>query len=597
MELNQILAEAINNTKASLWPAFAPELILCVTIFLLLIVRLFNFASRMNVFWIALAGSLVALFYAAPWEHLAPGGELPRYELFTGMLVYDSFTVFIRAILILFAVLFTIFTRLSGIPDKYDSADFYCMVLGAIIGMCLMASANHLLVVFMAVEMASVPSYALVAMQKGRRQSSEAALKYSIYGAGAAGVMLYGISLLSGMLHTAHLPTIAVQLAEMLPAMGGSEKMVLALAGLMIAVGLAFKLSAVPFHFWCPDVFEGASAEINAFLSVASKAGALALLVRICLGIGLIPSTPAGPPPAADEAVAMATLNAELGIGTAAFAVSDSLDDANEPSKSIDVAAAPQVLLAKGDTSTAAVSVGGDNLAPVRTFIAYLVAFIAVITSTFGNLAAYGQTNIKRLLAYSTVAHAGYMMLPVPVAMMLAKSHPEIAEKAIASLALYMAFYLFMNLSAFAIVAFLRNMLNSEEIADYAGLVKRTPGIVVCFAIVLFSLVGIPPLAGFIGKFAIFASLAEGYQASGFNWILMLLVFGGLNTVLSLFYYLRVVKVMAIDPEPDRASSTNWSMVSMGGAFIALVTFPLILFFIKWDLLNEWTITAARNLL
>ena len=188
-------------------------------------------------------------------------------------------------------------------------------------------------------------------------------------------------------------------------------------------------------------------------------------------------------------------------------------------------------------------------------------------------------------------------MLPVPVAMMLAKSHPAIAEKAIASLALYMAFYLFMNLSAFAIVAFLRNMLNSEEIADYAGLVKRTPGIVVCFAIVLFSLVGIPPLAGFIGKFAIFASLAEGYQASGFNWILMLLVFGGLNTVLSLFYYLRVVKVMAIDPEPDRATSTNWSMVSMGGAFIAFVTFPLILFFIKWDLLNEWTITAARNLL
>ena len=585
MELNQILAEAINNTKASLWPAFAPELILCLTIFLMLIVRLFNFASRINVYWIALIGSLVALFFAAPWEHLAPGGELPRYELFTGMLVYDSFTVFIRAILILFAVLFTIFTRLSGIPDKYDSADFYCMVLGAIIGMCLMASANHLLVVFMAVEMASVPSYALAAMQKGRRQSSEAALKYSIYGAGAAGVMLYGISLLSGMLHTAHLPTIALQLAEMLPAMGGSERMVLALAGLMIAVGLAFKLSAVPFHFWCPDVFEGASAEINAFLSVASKAGALALLVRICLGIGLIPSTPVGPPPA-DQAVETATLNAELGIGTAAFSVGDSLDKAN-----------PEVMLAKGDDTAAAATVGSDNLAPVRTFIAYLVAFIAVITSTFGNLAAYGQTNIKRLLAYSTVAHAGYMMLPVPVAMMLAKSHPEIAEKAIASLALYMSFYLFMNLSAFAIVAFLRNMLNSEEIADYAGLVKRTPGIVVCFAIVLFSLVGIPPLAGFIGKFAIFASLAEGYQASGFNWILMLLVFGGLNTVLSLFYYLRVVKVMAIDPEPDRATSTNWSMVSMGGAFIALVTFPLILFFIKWDLLNEWTITAARNLL
>jgi hypothetical protein len=136
--------------------------------------------------------------------------------------------------------------------------------------MCLMASANHLLMVFMAVEMASVPSYVLAGMLKGRRLGSEAALKYSIYGAGAAGVMLYGISLLAGLLHTAHLPTLAARLAAELPHMSREEYMVLALAGLMIMVGVAFKLSAVPFHFWCPDVFEGATAEVNAFLSVAS---------------------------------------------------------------------------------------------------------------------------------------------------------------------------------------------------------------------------------------------------------------------------------------------------------------------------------------
>ena len=153
-----------------------------------------------------------------------------------------------------------------------------------------------------------------------------------------------------------------------------------------------------------------------------------------------------------------------------------------------------------------------------------------------------------------------------------------------------------MNLGAFAIVAFLRNVLHSEEIADYAGMVHRNPGVVVCFSVILFSLVGIPPLAGFVGKFAIFASLADGYQATGHFFLMALLLLGGLNTVLSLFYYLRVVKVMAIDPAPDRPASTDWSMVSLAGGFVVLVTLPLILFFVNWNVFNEWTMTAARNL-
>jgi NADH-quinone oxidoreductase subunit N len=137
----------------------------------------------------------------------------------------------------------------------------------------------------MAVEMASVPSYALAGLLRNQRKSSEAALKYSVYGAGAAGVMLYGISLVAGLTNSAHLPTIAHTLAT--TALGGEELLVLALGGLMIMVGLAFKLSAVPFHFWCPDVFEGATAEVAAFLSVASKAAAIALLVRVAIGLGV----------------------------------------------------------------------------------------------------------------------------------------------------------------------------------------------------------------------------------------------------------------------------------------------------------------------
>src|SRR5262245_2273573 len=215
---------------------------------------------------------------------------IERQELFTGMLVYDGVTVYMRLFLMAFAVLFVILSRLTGIADRDDGQDYYALVFGATLGMCLMASANHLLTLFLGVEMASVPSYVLAGVVKGRQRSSEAALKYAVYGAGAAGVMLYGASLLAGVLGTAHFPTMARELMQKdLPAMldrGDLTVMVLALGGLMLGVGLAFKLSAVPFHFWCPDVFEGAAAEVGGFLSVASKAAALALLVRVGVGLG-----------------------------------------------------------------------------------------------------------------------------------------------------------------------------------------------------------------------------------------------------------------------------------------------------------------------
>ncbi len=361
-------------------------------------------------FLITMLGALAALTMAFPFNFTGFGDDLQRYELFSGMLVYDRFSIYVRALLIAFTVLFAIFTRLSGVPDRDDAADFYTLILGATIGMCLMASANHLLMVFMAIEMASVPSYALAAMLKGRKESSEAALKYAVYGAGAAGVMLYGISLLAGLVGSAHFPSIALRLAEMLPAMAGGEKMVLALAGLMIFVGLAFKLSAFPFHFWCPDVFEGASAEVDAFLSIASKAGAMALLVRVCLGMGLLPHGVVGPPP--EPTFAQAAVVAAAEDGGAVFAIQDEVD-----------------------STATATATAVDALAPVRNFMALLIACLAAITCTFGNLAAYAQTNMKRLLAYSTIAHAGYMLLPIPAALWLFGRNNVAASDAIASLA------------------------------------------------------------------------------------------------------------------------------------------------------------------
>ena len=258
MTLDAIINHLISDTVQVSLPLFWPELTLCVTMIVLLVAKIIPLVDRIDPFLLALVGSFAALVFALPPGGLSEIGAVPRTEIFTGMLVYDSLTVSLRLILLTFAVLFVILSKLTGLADRQDGQDFFTLVLGATLGMCLMASANHLMMVFLAVEMASVPSYVLAGVVKGRRRAGEASLKYVVYGAGTAGVMLYGISLLMGVLGTAHLPTIGARLAELdIPAMlaGGSQPgtlMVLSLAALMIMVGLAFKLSAVPFHRHLP---------------------------------------------------------------------------------------------------------------------------------------------------------------------------------------------------------------------------------------------------------------------------------------------------------------------------------------------------------
>ena len=557
-------------------PAFAPELAVCATIVVMLVARIPTIGRRMNSFWVAMPGTLVALFLAAPWHHLQPTAadaqvrthQLLGSQIFDGLLVYDELTVYFRGVLLLFALLFFFFTRISGIPDREDSADFYTLVLGATLGMCLMASANHLLMVFLGVEMASVPSYALAGFLKGRRTSGEAALKYAVYGAGAAGVMLYGISLVAGALGSVHLPTMAVQLAQLSPEAFAARQLVLMSGGLMIGVGLAFKLSAVPFHFWAPDVFEGACAEVGAFLSVASKAAALALLLRVALGLSHVPG-----------ASAHAAVVDLPGVESAAAATTPNVTFVS--ASSAPHAAAPHAADSAARSQT--------PLDRSRDYIAQLIALVAAVTCTFGNLAAYGQTNIKRLLAYSTIAHAGYMMMPAAAAVALVGKNPASAREAVSSICFYVGIYLFMNLGAFAVVAFLRNVLRSERIEDYAGLIRRSPGIVILFSAMLLSLVGLPPLAGFAAKMLAFYALtaAEMY---------LLLFVGGLNTAISLFYYLRVIRTMTLDPEPADRAPIAFSLISSEGVFATLVTLPVIVLGIWWDPLHRLAQAAAGRL-
>ena len=523
---HQLIQYVLDDTLGVSLTAFRPELALCATIVALLLVRMFAPGRKSHAFGVMLIGSLVALYFAAPWR-LSDTAALGRpAPIFTGLLMFDAFSIYMRALLLSFLVLFALLTRLTGMPERDDATDFYVLIAGATLGMCLMVSANHMLIVFLGIEMASVPSYALSGMLRDRRSSSEAALKFAIYGAGAAGIMLYGISLLVGVLGSAHLPTMAMQLAAILQHGAGADRyMVLVLGGLMLMVGVAFKLSAVPFHFWAPDVFEGAPAEVAAFLSIASKAAALGLLVRLAMGL----CSTADP-------VAMAALE------------------------------------------------------PARLYTSGLVALLAVVTCTFGNMAAYGQTNMKRLLAYSTIAHAGYMMMPVAAAMALARLHPGESRTAIAALAFYIGLYLFMNLGAFAGVAFLRNVIHSETIDDYAGLIHKSPGLALCLSIILFSLVGLPPLAGFAGKFTIFAALFDAR-------LLTVLVIAGLNTVLSLFYYLRVVKVMTLAAEPEGRPAPVIGLASVSGLYCLLVTVPVVVFGLWWNSLYTWAAAAASSFL
>src|SRR6516165_4591955 len=241
--------DTVGSLQSTLWAdywAFLPELILCGAIVLMLLERLLPALDHFHLGWEALTLTVVALGFALfQWQEPIRGNEAFPRPLFGGLLQYDYFTIYLRLFLLSFTALTIWLTMLTGIPDREDSGDFYTLLLGATVGMSLMASANHLLMVFIAVEMASLPSFALAGFLKGKRQSSEASLKYVVYGGGASGIMLYGISLIAGRFGTGYLPDLALVIPA---ATAGGVDAVMLLGFLFIFVGLAFKLAAVPFH-------------------------------------------------------------------------------------------------------------------------------------------------------------------------------------------------------------------------------------------------------------------------------------------------------------------------------------------------------------
>ena len=342
------------------------------------------------------------------------------------------------------------------------AGEYYALLLVATAGMLFVAASENLLTIFVGVECVSITSYALVAMKKNDPRSSEAAVKYLIIGGLSSGLALYGISMVYGI-------TGSIQISEVASYIQSMEKFSLPFGIAMIAMiaGYGFKISAVPFHMWAPDVYEGASTPVSMFLSTGSKKMGFVVLFKIFL-----------------------------------------------------------VLFVVGSTGCIATE-------PMQ----YIFAFIAAITMTVGNIVAISQKNIKRMLAYSSIAQAGYILIALAV----------MTEYALTGGLFHMITHVFMKGGAFIVVAALIACGVGEQISDYKGLAKRSPLAAAAMLIFLFSLAGIPPLAGFASKFVLFSSaIVDATGAVQTQWIWLAFV-AILNSAISLYYYARVVKAMYVD--------------------------------------------------
>jgi NADH-quinone oxidoreductase subunit N len=459
--------------------------------------------------------ALLVLAVVAGLLCLQPGE--PR-SLFNGMSASDGFATFFKWLFLGAAAL----TVLIAAPGKEFPArrigEFYALLLAIVLGMFLMASATDLLMAYLAIELVSMTSYVLAGFKKGDRRAAEASLKYVIYGGVASGVMLFGMSYLYGLLRTTNLLEMAVRIqtlsASGLPAV--ATKLTLVVALVFVTAGIGYKVAAVPWHMWCPDVYEGAPTPFTAFLSVGPKAAGFALALRLFYG----------------------ALSGPAGVA------------------------------------------GGLPIAVSGVPWPAIVGVVAAVTMTLGNLTALAQTNLKRLLAYSSISHAGYTLMGLAA----------VSDLGTQGVMIYMAIYVVMNLGAFLVVILVAEATGSESILDYKGLARRHPLAATTFAVFLFSLTGLPPFAGFVGKWYLFYAVVQRASAPGGGWYWVLALIGALNTAVSLYYYVRIIRAMFIDEPYATATATppvrtpaTYAVLLSAGAIAILV------FGVWWTPVVDWT--------
>ncbi|HSA99325.1 MAG TPA: NADH-quinone oxidoreductase subunit N [Anaerolineales bacterium] len=483
----------------TVFASILPEILILVLGILLLIVEPFwKEEQRRNAGWLTAGGLLltmaISLLFGQPGQPITTLG---------GMVRFDWLGFFFKQ-LFMFAGAVTALLLMDN--EKVGRrGEAYLLMLASLIGMNLMASAADLVMLYLAIETTSIPLYVLSGFMLADEKSTEAGFKYLLFGALTSAVMLYGFSLLFGFTGTTNIYDLAGKLQA------GNLPVIVAFGVLaLILVGIGFKVSIVPFHFWAPDVYEGAPTPVAGFLSTASKAAGFAVLVRLFF-------------------------------------------------------------------------VAFPNFAAPWTLV---LAILSAVTMTVGNLLALPQTNIKRLLAFSSISHAGYVMIGV----IAFSSNLAVPQLGAASVVFYLAAYILTNLLAFGIIMAFSRVTGLEDIKDYSGLSRRSPWLALMMLAAFLSLAGMPPFGGFVAKVFVFAA---GIQA-GYVWLVIL---GIINSIIGVYYYLNVLKYVylyrmpAQDEENQPVPLTQPYVIALAVLAIGVILIGTV--FAPWF---SWSDAAALNL-
>src|SRR3954468_21590134 len=456
-----------------------PELVLTGGALLVLIADvLLPKQSRGALAWVTLLAIGATLAALVPFRHT-------HVEVAHGLLAVDRFALFFKIVFLIAAAITVLMSVRYLEIEGASPGEYYFLVLCATLGMMIMAGGIDLISIFIGLETMAVSFYILAGFMKPNQRSNEAAVKYFLLGAFSLGILLYGMSLMYGLSGTTNLRAMA-------PIFAGQERDPrLVLAVILVVAGVGFKIAAVPFHMWAPDVYEGSPTPITAFLSVGSKAASFAMLIRIFVE-------------------GMPSMNADWRL---------------------------------------------------------LFWVLSIVTMTVGNLAAVTQTNIKRMLAYSSIAHAGYVLIGIVAG----------TARGITATLVYLMIYAFMQLGAFAVVVMLRRADTAgDELKDFSGLAFRNPFAAFAMLLFMLSLGGIPPTAGFMGKFWLFSAAIDAHYYG-------LALIGVLNSAISLYYYIRIVVFMyvkkdTLGTEPRTTPALAAALAVAVAATVVLGVYPQLLF-------------------
>ena len=419
-------------------------------------------------------------------------------HIFHGMLINDSFSYYFKWLILISTGSIILVSKYSNELDKEYKTEFDALILFVLLGMFLMTNSIDLLMIYLSIELVSIPSYILAGMKKNDKKSNEASLKYVIFGSFASGLMLFGLSWLYGISGSTNIYEIydSISLIE--------NPYMVYMSLMLILIGFGYKISMAPLHYWTPDVYEGSPTIVTAFFSAAPKAAGFAILIRTFF-----------------------------------------------------------ILF----TSSNALNLDAVRLEGIDWFL--IIAVLSAVTMTIGNLLALKQDNVKRMLAYSTISHVGFMLMAFSTA----------SVDAVIGIMFYLTLYMFMNLSAFFMVIHVENNFAATEIKQWGGLGYKTPILAIFMVLSLVSLAGLPPTSGFVGKVYLFRTL---FATEKFYW---LGIIGILNSVISLYYYFKIVKSMYFDESVIDAKEDKPLLL-----FLIIIFFSAqnLLFYTYWQALYNY---------